>query len=146
MVQRIARVRVPERNDQAAEPTRIAATLYEQPISSLERAVAAIADEDAAARNSAVQSATEALTALNLNLDVRRCNRIADQIPALYRHLLSPLLRIKLCNDPRIAIELIELLMPVGRAWAELTRSSPPYPTLQSATLGTVAATSCWIA
>lgn len=134
MVQRIARV--PERNDQAAEPARLAATLYERAISSLERAVMAIADEDAAARNSAVQSATEALTVLYLNLDVRRCSRMADQLPALYGHLLGRLLRINLYNDPHIAAELIELLAPMARAWAEQTESSPRYPALQSAAPG----------
>lgn len=134
MVQRIARI--PTRNDQAAEPARIAAALYDRAISSLERAVAAISDQDAAARNSAVQSATEALTTLYLDLDVRRCSRIADQLPALYGHLLGRLLRINLYNDPRIAIELIELLAPMARAWADQTKLSPQYPALQSAAPG----------
>lgn len=94
----------------AAHPDRETVLLYDQAIAALGDAITAIAKDDIEGRCAAVCAATEAVTMLYLNLDVRRFGELADDLASVYGHILDALVGINLYNDPGIARDAIELI------------------------------------
>jgi flagellar protein FliS len=113
----------------AAGPDRETVMLYDEAIAALGEAIAAIAADDIEARCTAICAATEAITTLYLNLDIRRCGETADDLADLYGHVLGRLIGVNLYNDPEIAREVIELLEPLRHSWTApngmITASAP---------------------
>ncbi len=103
-----------------AYPSRETTLLYEGAIAAMHEAIDAIAADDIGTRCGAVQKATEIVTTLYLNLDVKRDGEIADGLSKVYSHMLGLLLRINLYNDPRIALRAIDLLEPLRESWVSL--------------------------
>ncbi len=104
----------------ATSPNRAAVVLYNEAIAALKAAIASIGGDNVEGRSAAVGSATEAVTTLYLNLDVKRSGEIADNLANLYGHVLGRLMRINLYNDPGIAEELIGLHEPLRDSWVDL--------------------------
>ncbi|MFQ5773251.1 MAG: flagellar export chaperone FliS [Kiloniellaceae bacterium] len=102
----------------AARPERAGLAGYDAAVRALEDAAAAIAEDDIEARCHAVQAATEAVTTMYLDLDIRRCGELVQSLSTLYHVILGRLLRINLDNDPATAREAIELLEPFRAVWA----------------------------
>ena len=113
----------------AAGPDRETVMLYDGAIAALGEAIAAIAADDIEARCTAIGAATEAITMLHLNLNIRRCGETADDLAGLYSHILGHLIGVNLYNDPGIAREVIELLEPLRHSWRApngmITASAP---------------------
>ncbi|MHA1152073.1 MAG: flagellar protein FliS [Alphaproteobacteria bacterium] len=93
-----------------ARPDRDSVMLYDAAIAALEAAVEAIGRDDIDGRCRGVYTATEAVTSLYLNLDVKRFGELADDLADLYGHILGCLVGINYYNDLRIARDAIELL------------------------------------
>ncbi len=93
-----------------AHPDRDSVMLYDAAIGALEATVEAIERDDIEGRCHGVYSATEAVTSLYLNLDVKRFGELADDLADLYGHILGCLVGINFYNDVRIANDAIELL------------------------------------
>ncbi len=104
----------------ATSPNRAAVVLYDEAIAALNAAIASIGGDNVEGRSAAIGAATEAVTTLYLNLDVKRSGEIADNLANLYGHVLGRLMRINLYNDPGIAEELIGLLEPLRDSWVDL--------------------------
>ena len=77
---------------------------------------AAIARDDIEGRCNAVNLATEAVTALILEADVRGGGRMVENAAHLYRVLLAGLIRINLRNDAAAAREVSALIEPLRGA------------------------------
>ena len=93
-----------------ARPDRDSVMLYGVAMAALEAAVEAIDRDDIEGRCRGVYAATEAVTSLYLNLDIRRFGEYADDLADLYGHILGCLVGINFYNDSRIAGDAIELL------------------------------------
>ncbi len=91
-------------------PDRDTVLLYAAAITALEAAIEAIDRDDIEGRCRGVYAATEAVTSLYLNLDIRRFGEYADDLADLYGHILGRLVGINFYNDSRIAGDAIELL------------------------------------
>ncbi len=91
-------------------PDRDTVVLYAAAITALEAAIEAIDRDDIEGRCRGVYAATEAVTSLYLNLDIRRFGEYADDLADLYGHILGRLIGINFYNDTRIAGDAIELL------------------------------------
>ncbi len=102
----------------AAGPDRETVLLYDEAIGALRAAIKAIAEDDIEARCAAVRRATEMITTLYLNLDVRRCGEFIDGLADLYGRILAHLIGINFYNDDAIAQTVIELLEPLRDSWA----------------------------
>ena len=94
----------------SARPDRDTVSLYDAAISALDEAIAAIDRDDIEGRCRAVYRATDVITTLYLQLDVKRMGELADDLADLYGHILGCLVGINYYNDSRIARETIELL------------------------------------
>ncbi len=103
-----------------ASPGRETTLLYDRAIAAMHDAIAAIAVDNIEARCRAVQKATEIVTTLYLNVDIKRDGEIADGLSKVYSHVLGLFLRVNLYNDPRIATRAIDLLEPLREDWANL--------------------------
>lgn len=126
----------------AAGPDRETVLLYDEAIGALRAAIKAIAEDDIEARCAAVRRATEMITTLYLNLDVRRCGEFIDSLADLYGRILAHLIGINFYNDDAIAQTVIELLEPLRDSWAtpagmisacELT-ARPAHPAISAGT------------
>lgn len=104
----------------ATSPSRAAVVLYDEAIAALKAAIASIGGDNVEGRSAAIGTATEAVTTLYLNLDVKRSGEIADNLANLYGYVLGRLMRINLYSDPGIAEELIGLLEPLRDSWVDL--------------------------
>ena len=93
-----------------ARPDRDSVMLYDAAIAALEAAVEAIDRDDIEGRCRGVYAATEAITSLYLNLDIRRFGEYADDLADLYGHILGCLVGVNFYNDRRIARDAIEPL------------------------------------
>ncbi len=113
----------------AAGPDRETVMLYDEAIAALDEAIAAIATDDFEVRCTAICAATEVITTLYLNPDIRRCGESAEDLAGLYGHILRRLIGVILYNDPGIAREVIELLEPLRHSWmgpnGMITASAP---------------------
>ncbi len=94
----------------ALRPDRDTVLLYDAAIGALEAAIEAIGRDDIEGRCRGVYAATETVTSLYLNLDIRRFGEYVDDLADLYGHILGCLVGINFYNDPKIAGEAIELL------------------------------------
>ena len=94
----------------ALRPDRETVLLYAAAIAALETAIEAIDRDDIEDRCRGVYAATEAVTSLYLNLDIRHFGEYADDLADLYGHILGCMVGINFYNDSRIAGEAIELL------------------------------------
>ncbi len=94
----------------ALRPDRDTVLLYDAAIAALEAAIEAIDRDDIEGRCRGVYTATETVTSLYLNLDIRRFGEYADDLTDLYGHILGCLVGINFYNDPKIAGDAIELL------------------------------------
>ncbi len=94
----------------ALRPDRGTVLLYNKAIVALEAAIEAINRDEIEGRCHGVYAATEAVTSLYLNLDIRRFGEYADDLADLYGHILGRLVGINFYNDSRIAGDAIELL------------------------------------
>lgn len=101
-------------------PSQETTALYDAAITAIHDAVAAIVVDDIETRCRAVQKATEIVTTLYLNVDVKREGEIADGLSKVYSHILGLFLRVNLYNDPLIATRAIDLLEPLRESWADL--------------------------
>jgi len=101
-------------------PGRETTLLYDRAIATTRDAIEAIAVDNIEARCRAVRKATEIVTTLYLNVDVRREGEVADGLSKVYSHILGLFLRVNLYNDPRIAMRAIDLLEPLRESWANL--------------------------
>ncbi len=91
-------------------PDRDTVLLYNAAIVALEAVIEAIGRDDIEGRCRGVYAATEAVTSLYLNLDVRRFGEYADDLADHYGHILGCLVGINFYNDANIAGNAIELL------------------------------------
>lgn len=101
-------------------PSRATALLYDGAIAAMRDAMEAIATDNIEARCRAVQNATQVMTTLYLNIDVKREGEVADGLAKVYSHVLGLFLRVNLYNDPKIAARVIDLLEPLRESWANL--------------------------
>ncbi len=101
-------------------PNRMVATIYEEAITMLEDAKAAIARGDIEARCNAVSMAHELVGSLYLCLDIARGGEVAENLGRIYGFVLQRLHRINFENDPAIADEAIGLLAPLRESWLQL--------------------------
>jgi len=99
---------------------------FEAAVGALNRAVAAVAQDALEARCDAVCAATEAVTSLYLNLDVRRAAARPDELAEIYSRILGRLLRINLYNDTNAADEAIALLRRLRPAFPVTNPLQPP--------------------
>jgi len=82
-------------------------------IEALERAISAIARGDIAARCAAVRAASEAVSAIYLDLDVHGCGGDAETVSRHFGAILGQLLRINLHNDAELARDVMARLAMV---------------------------------
>ena len=108
-----------------ARPDRDSVMLYDAAIAALEAAVEAIDRDDIEVRCRGVYTATEAVTSLYLNLDVKRFGELADDLAELYGHILGCLVGINYYNDIRIADDAIELLHALNEQRSAATGMEP---------------------
>jgi flagellar secretion chaperone FliS len=104
----------------SACPNRATMTLYDGAIAAMHGAVEAIAADDIEARCRSVQEATEIVTTLYLNVDIKREGEMAEGLAKIYGHILGLLMRVNLFNDAKIALRSIDLLEPLRESWVEL--------------------------
>jgi flagellar protein FliS len=104
----------------SACPNRATMLLYDGAIAAMQTAIDAIAADDIEARCLAVQEATEIVTTLYLNLDIKREGELAESLAKIYGHILGLLLRVNLYNDAKIALRAIDLLEPLRESWSEV--------------------------
>ena len=105
----------------ALRPDRDTVLLYDAAIAALAAAIEAIGRDDIEGRCHSVYAATETVTALYLNLDIRRFGEYADDLADLYGHILGCLVGINFYNDPKIAGDAIGMLHSLS---SPLTKSS----------------------
>lgn len=103
-----------------AFPSRLIVIMYDEAIASLEAAIAAIADNDIEGRFNATTRTAEVVSQLYLALDMELGGAIAENLGALYNHIMTQLPRINFANDITVAEQSIRLLRPIRDAWAEL--------------------------
>lgn len=101
----------------AARPSRMVVMLFDQAISALNDAIAAIERNDIEERCNAVNTAFEILGTLYEALDIDAGHQIAVDLGSLYSHLMGRLLRVNMKNDPEIAREVIAALNPLRDSW-----------------------------
>jgi len=101
-------------------PSRATALLYDGAIAAMHDAIEAIATDNIEGRCRAIQNATQVMTTLYLNVDIKREGEIADGLAKVYSHILGLFLRVNLYNDPKIAVRVIDLLAPLRESWANL--------------------------
>jgi flagellar secretion chaperone FliS len=105
-----------------ATPLTLLVMAYEKAMSDLETAVACIDRNDIEGRWKAVESATDVVTELYLNLDHDHGGEIAHNLGCLYGFILSRLPRINFYNDRQTAMDSIAILSRLHSSWAELQR------------------------
>ncbi len=93
------------------------ALLHDEAVTALCQAITAITEDDIEARCAAVRAATESITTLYLNLDVRRWGESIGGLAETYDRILAHLIGINLYNDRAIARQAIELLEPLRDPW-----------------------------
>jgi len=103
-----------------ARPSRATTLLYDGAIAAMRDAIEAIASDNIEGRCRAVQNATQVMTTLYLNIDVKREGEIAEGLAKVYSHILGLFLRVNLYNDPKIAVRVVDLLSPLRESWANL--------------------------
>jgi flagellar protein FliS len=107
----------------SASPSRQIVMLYDEAMSALRTAVMAVAAEDIETRCNAVTTATEIVGYLYMTLDEANGGDVAQNLGALYGHIISRLPRVNLYNEVEAAEEAIALLEPLRDSWAELDNS-----------------------
>ena len=103
-----------------ASPARLVAMLFEGAITSLRKAIQAIEAKDIEARWKANRHAIEIVHHLLATLDHEQGGEIATDLERLYIFIIRHLVNVDLQNDPAPALEAIDLLEPLHRAWCEL--------------------------
>ncbi|MGO1117871.1 flagellar export chaperone FliS [Rhodovibrionaceae bacterium A322] len=101
-------------------PARMIVFLYDETIASLRAATEAIDRNDIETRCNSVNMAYELVATLYNCLDKTQGGDVARNLGKLYSFLLGRLNQINLYNDPQVAEEAIDLLMPLRRSWSEL--------------------------
>ena len=107
----------------AARPSHLVVMLYDEAIGALETAVAAVAAGDIEARCNAVTAATEIIGYLYMHLDLEQGGEVAQNLGALYAHLMGRMARVNLYNDAETAREAMRLLQPLRDSWVQLDRT-----------------------
>ena len=103
-----------------ASPAMLVAKLFEAAITSLRKAIQAIEAKDIEARWKANKRAIEIIHHLLATLDHEKGGEIAANLERLYVFIIHHLVNVDLQNDPTPALEAIDLLEPLHRAWCEL--------------------------
>jgi flagellar protein FliS len=103
-----------------ASPARLVAKLFEAAITSLRKAIQAIEDKDIEARWNANKRAIEIIYHLLATLDHEKGGEIAENLERIYNFILRHLVNVDFHNDPIPALEAIDLLHQLHRAWCEL--------------------------
>ena len=103
-----------------AYPSRLIVIMYDEAIASLEAAIAAIANNDIEGRFNATTRTAEVISQLYLALDMELGGPIAENLGALYNHIMTQMPRINFANDIEVAEQAIKLLRPIRNSWAEL--------------------------
>lgn len=106
----------------SATPSRLVVMLYDEAIGALRTAAVAARKGEIERRCNATVAATEIIGYLYMNLDVVNGGEVADNLAAIYAHIMRRLPRINLHNDAEIADEAVQLLRPLRQSWAELDR------------------------
>ena len=104
----------------AATPSRLVVMLYDEAIGALQAAIAAATRGDIETRCNSVTAATEIVGYLYMNLDLEQGGEVADNLGAIYAHIMHRLPRVNLYNDAETAEEAISLLEPLRESWNEL--------------------------
>lgn len=104
----------------AARPSRMVVMLFDQAISALDDAIAAIARNDLEERCHSVNTAIEVIGTLYEALDIDAGHQIAFDLGSLYSHLMGRMLRVNMKNDADIAREVIASLKPLREAWQKV--------------------------
>lgn len=103
-----------------ASPARLVAKLFEAAITSLRKAIQAIEDKDIEARWNANKRAMEIIYHLLATLDHEKGGEIAENLERVYIFIIRHLVNVDFHNDPAPALEAIDLLHQLHRAWCEL--------------------------
>jgi flagellar protein FliS len=104
----------------AATPGRMVVIVYEETIRSLDVAITAIENDDAADRCLGVNRAMDILAHLYSCLDLENGGEIAGNLGQLYRYILAHLGRVNTANDPQPARDAIALLEPLLSSWRQI--------------------------
>ena len=103
-----------------ARPTRVVVMLYDEAIASLDAAIEAMERNAIEERCNRLNVVTEIVATLHMSLDMERGGEIAEGLGRLYRFILARLIRINIQSDAAGAAKIVELLMPLRDAWAEV--------------------------
>lgn len=101
-------------------PSTLVVMSYDEAINGLKEAMAAIDCGDIEARFNATTRTADILEQLHMSLDMESGGEIADNLSQLYTYIMVQLPVLNMHNDVAIAQALIDLLMPLRDAWAEL--------------------------
>ncbi|NKB20145.1 MAG: flagellar export chaperone FliS [Alphaproteobacteria bacterium] len=104
----------------AAFPSHLIVVLYDEAIASLMASIQAIGDGDIEARFNATSHTAEVISQLYLALDMETGGEIAENLGAIYNHIITQLPRINFANDQQVAEQAIKLLRPIRDSWFEL--------------------------
>lgn len=103
-----------------ASPAQLVALLYGRAISSLNEAIRAIETGDIEGRWRANARAQEIIAHLLMTLDRQKGGEVAENLRKLFSFMLSRLPQVDFRNDATTAREVIGLLEPLQKSWAEL--------------------------
>jgi len=106
-----------------AEPARRVVMLYDETIAALRVASMAASSGDIEGRCNAVTAATEIVGYLYMTLDTELGGEIAQNLGALYAHVLTQLPRVNIYNDAETAERVIAILEPLRESWNELANT-----------------------
>jgi flagellar protein FliS len=104
----------------SASPAKLVAMLYERAITLLHETVEAIEAGDIERRWRANNKATEVICHLWQTLDRERGGEIAENLNRLYGFMMMRLTMVDVENNAQAAREVVGLLEPLQRSWAEV--------------------------
>jgi len=93
-------------------------------LTALDLAAKAAERGETAERHEHVSKVCRVLTGFQQALDVENGGQIADNLSSLYRFAIKRLVEFEIRNDPKIAHEVVSILMPLAAAWHELAEPS----------------------
>jgi flagellar protein FliS len=105
-----------------ASPCELVAKLYAAAINNLRKAIDCIERNDIEGRWKAGRKAFDIIEHLTLTLNTQQGGEIAENLSQLYRFMMKRMLDIDVKNDPQAARDVIVLLEPLHKSWAELAR------------------------
>ena len=101
-------------------PSQLVVLLYDQVLECLGAAIDAISKGDIEARFKATEETAEIIHLLHQSLDMENGGVVAQNLDKIYTLVITQLPVLNLRNDPQIAHDLVQLLLPLRDSWAEL--------------------------